>query len=96
MSYLSLTDADREAMLGAIGVASLDELFEQIPAGVRFERELDVPPALPEAELVRVFSELAARNADTGRELSFLGMGIYDHYVPSLVDAFLALSLIHI
>jgi glycine dehydrogenase subunit 1 len=54
------------------------------------ERELDVPPALPEAELVRVFAELAARNADTGRELSFLGMGIYDHYVPSLVDAFLS------
>ena len=66
VSYLSLTDADREAMLGAIGVASLDELFEQIPEGVRFERELDVPPALPEAELVRVFAELAARNADTG------------------------------
>ena len=90
MSYLSLTDADREAMLEAIGVASLDELFEQIPAGVRFDRELDVPPALPEAELVRRLEELAARNADTGRELSFLGMGIYDHYVPAIVDAFLS------
>ena len=44
--YLSLTDADREAMLEAIGVASVDELFAQIPAGVRFERALDVPPAL--------------------------------------------------
>ena len=63
--YLSLTDADREAMLEAIGVASLEELFEQIPAGVRFDRELDVPAALPESELVRAFEELAARNADT-------------------------------
>ena len=90
MSYLSLTDDDREAMLEAVGVASLDELFEQIPEAVRFERELEVPPALPEAELVRTFAELAARNADTSRELSFLGMGIYDHYVPALVDAFLS------
>ena len=61
--YLSLTDADREAMLEAIGVASLDELFAQIPSGVRFDRELDVPGALPEAALVRRMEELAARNA---------------------------------
>ncbi len=51
VSYLSLTDADREAMLAAIGVASVEELFRDIPAGVRFGRELDVPPALAEAEL---------------------------------------------
>jgi glycine cleavage system P protein (glycine dehydrogenase) subunit 1 len=88
--YLSLTDADREAMLEAIGVASLDELFEQIPPGVRFDRGLDVPGALPEAALVRRMEELAARNADTSRELSFLGMGIYDHYVPAIVDTFLS------
>ena len=88
--YLSLTDADREAMLEAIGVASLDELFAQIPEGVRFGRELDVPGALPEAALVRHLEELAARNTDTTRELSFLGMGIYDHYVPAIVDAFLS------
>ena len=50
--YLSLTDADRAEMLAAIGVSSVDELFEQIPPGVRFDRELDVPPALGEAELV--------------------------------------------
>jgi glycine dehydrogenase subunit 1 len=88
--YLSLTDADREAMLEAIGVASVEELFEQIPAGVRFDRELDVPAALPESALVRAFTELAELNADTSSELSFLGMGIYDHYVPSLVDTFLS------
>ena len=53
MGYLSLTDADRAEMLAAIGVSSIDELFEQIPPGVRFDRELDVPPELPELELVR-------------------------------------------
>jgi glycine dehydrogenase subunit 1 len=87
--YLGLTDADREAMLGVIGVDSVDELFAQIPAGVRFERDLDVPPALSEAEIVRHLEELAAHNADGSRTLSFLGAGIYDHYVPAIVDAFL-------
>ncbi len=90
MSYLSLTDADREAMLTAIGVGSVDALFEQIPAGVRFDRELDLEPPLSEQELVAHLEELAARNVDTGRELSFLGAGIYDHYVPALVDTVLS------
>ncbi len=87
--YLSLTKRDREEMLAAIGVSSVDELFAQIPEGVRFDRALDVPPALTEAELVRHMEELAARNAHTGVELSFLGAGIYDHYVPAVVDAIL-------
>jgi glycine dehydrogenase subunit 1 len=90
VSYLSLTDADREAMLEAIGVASVEELFEDIPESVRFGRELDLEPALPEAELVAHLEELASRNAHTGSELSFLGAGIYDHYVPAIVDAILA------
>ena len=90
MSYLSLTDADREAMLNAIGVDSVEALFEQIPAGVHFDRELDLEPPLPEQELVAHLEELAARNVDTGREVSFLGAGIYDHYVPALVDTVLS------
>jgi glycine dehydrogenase subunit 1 len=90
MSYLSITDADREEMLAAIGVSSVDELFEQVPEGVRYRRELDVPPALGEVELARHLEELAARNVHTGAELSFLGAGIYDHYVPSVVDVVLS------
>ena len=90
MSYLSLTDADREAMLATIGVDSVDDLFRDIPESVRYQRELDLEPALPEAELVAHLEELASRNVDTGRELSFLGAGIYDHYVPAIVDAILA------
>src|SRR5918994_363494 len=90
MSYLSLTDADRAEMLAAIGVSSIDELFEQIPPGVRFDRELDVPSALSELELVDHISGLAARNAHSGVELSFLGAGIFDHYVPSVVEVLLS------
>ena len=89
MSHLSLTDADREEMLAAIGVASVEELFRDIPAGVRFQGALDLEPALSEPELVRHLEELAAKNVDTTKELSFLGAGIYDHYVPAVVDAVL-------
>jgi glycine dehydrogenase subunit 1 len=87
--YLSLTDRDREEMLAAIGVSSIDDLFEQIPEGVRFDRVLDVPPALTELELIRHFEELAAKNSHTEIELSFLGAGIYDHHTPAIVDMIL-------
>jgi glycine dehydrogenase subunit 1 len=87
VSYLSLTDADREAMLAAIGVETIDELFRDIPAGVRFAGELDVPPALAEDELQRHLEELAGRNVVD--EVCFLGAGVYDHHVPALVDAVL-------
>jgi glycine dehydrogenase subunit 1 len=87
VSYVSLTDADREEMLAAIGANSIDELFRDIPAGVRFGRALDVPPALSEAELSRHLEALAAKNVV--EEVSFLGAGMYDHYVPAVVDAVL-------
>ncbi len=90
MSFLSLTEADRDAMLAAVGVSSIDELFRDIPQGVRLGRELDLEPALSEPELVAHLESLAARNVHGGDELSFLGAGIYDHYVPAIVDAILA------
>ncbi len=90
MSQLSLTDRDREAMLAAVGVSSVEELFKDIPERVRFDRQLDLEPALSEPELVAHLAELAARNVDTGKELSFLGAGMYDHYVPAVVDAVLS------
>ena len=87
--YLALTDADRDEMLRTIGVSSVEELFRDIPAGVRLQRDLALEPALSEQELSAHLGELAARNVDTTRELSFLGAGIYDHYVPAVVDAVL-------
>jgi glycine dehydrogenase subunit 1 len=89
LSYLSLTERDREEMLAAIGVGSVDELFRDVPSRVRFDRDLDLEPPLAEQELSRHLEELAARNVDTTKELSFLGAGIYDHYVPAVVDAVL-------
>ena len=90
MSYLSLTDADREAMLEAIGVSSVDELFRDIPDSLRLDRPLALEPALSEQELVEHLSALAAKNISVSEELSFLGAGMYDHYVPAVVDAMLA------
>jgi glycine dehydrogenase subunit 1 len=87
MSFISLTPEDRDTMLAAIGVGSIEELFRDIPAGVRFQGPLDVPPALSEAELQRHMEELAAKNVND--DVSFLGAGIYDHYVPAVVDAIL-------
>jgi glycine dehydrogenase subunit 1 len=87
VTFTSLTDADRAAMLAAIGVSTIDELFAEIPADVRLSRPLRLDPALTEAELWSHLTELASRNADTGRELSFLGAGFYDHYVPAVADA---------
>jgi glycine dehydrogenase subunit 1 len=89
LGYLSLTARDREEMLAAIGVDTVEELFRDIADGVRFGRELGLEPALSEQELSRELEELAARNVDTSRELSFLGAGIYDHYVPAVVDTVL-------
>jgi glycine dehydrogenase subunit 1 len=85
--YTAVTPEDLAAMLEAIGVGSLQELFErQIPAGVRLGRELDLPDGLGEQDVYEHLRALAARNTSTEDELSFLGAGMYDHYVPALID----------
>jgi glycine dehydrogenase subunit 1 len=74
-------------MLDAIGVGSLQELFDrQIPAAVRLERPLELPAGLPEHEVYAHLRALAARNTSAEDELTFLGAGMYDHYVPAVVD----------
>jgi glycine dehydrogenase subunit 1 len=85
--YTSITPADLDAMLATIGVESVAEIFErQIPQGVRLGRELDLPEGLPEQDVYAHLRELAERNTSADDELSFLGAGMYDHYVPALVD----------
>src|SRR5215211_7795903 len=76
-------------MLKTIGVASVDELFRDVPEGVRLDRPLDLGRPLTEHEIVQRLEELAARNTHSGSETSFLGAGVYDHYVPAIVDAIL-------
>jgi glycine cleavage system P protein (glycine dehydrogenase) subunit 1 len=90
LRYIALTDGGREEMLAAVGVSTVDELFRDIPAGVRLDRALDLEPALSEPDIVAHLEALAARNAHAGVELSFLGAGVYDHYVPAVVNTVLS------
>ena len=90
--YTSATDEDRQAMLAAIGAASVDELFADVPEGVRLGRPLDLPAGRPEQEVYAHLRDLAARNVSAEDEVSFLGAGMYDHYVPALVDSILSRS----
>jgi len=73
-------------MLERIGVGSIDELFADVPAGVRLDRPLDLPPGKAEQDVYAYLRDLAARNVSAEDELTFLGAGMYDHYVPALID----------
>jgi glycine dehydrogenase subunit 1 len=85
--YTAITPENLDAMLAAIGVASTRELFDrQIPQAVRLERPLQLPPGKPELEVYEHLRELAARNRSAEDEITFLGAGFYDHYVPALID----------
>ncbi len=86
--YISNTENDREAMLKAIGAASVDELFDVVPPDLRFP-ELLLPAPLSEAELMRELRQRSGRDADVLASLSFLGAGAYNHFIPSAVDAIL-------
>jgi glycine dehydrogenase subunit 1 len=86
MTYIPISPKERDAMLETIGVKSLDDLFEDIPAKYRFPN-LDLPPALTEMEALQQLSEVADANENVrGDLISFLGAGMYHHYIPSVVD----------
>src|ERR687890_1913509 len=90
--YTSATEADRQEMLEAIGVDTIDDLFADVPEGVRLGRALDLPPGKPEQEVYARLRDLAASNTSAEDEISFLGAGMYDHYVPALIDSILSRS----
>jgi glycine dehydrogenase subunit 1 len=85
MPYLYHTDDDRKEMLDTLGVRSEDELFDRIPEKFRIEKPLPIGEGKSEYETLRHFEALAAMNRPAGGMISFLGGGIYDHIVPSVV-----------
>ena len=85
MTYIPNTDVDRQAMMAAIGIGSVEELLTVIPNDVRLDGPLDLPPALSELELHDSMGEMAARNGSADRMASFVGGGMYDHFVPSAI-----------
>src|SRR3954451_9708358 len=90
--YTSVTDQDLREMLGAIGAGSVEELFADVPEGMRLGRELDLPDGLAEQEVFERRGALGPKTRHNDPGVSFLGPGIYDHYVPALIDSILQRS----
>jgi glycine dehydrogenase subunit 1 len=86
MPYIPNTPEDQQAMLAAIGVASVEDLFAAVPAELRLKGELNLPPALSELELTEHLGKLAAENVSCSQAACFLGGGSYDHFIPAVVD----------
>ncbi|MEF3275059.1 MAG: aminomethyl-transferring glycine dehydrogenase subunit GcvPA [Chloroflexus sp.] len=86
--YIPITDADRAAMLQAIGVEQIEDLFVDVPASHRFP-PLRLPPPMSEPELMAELYRLSELNAHTRRYSIFLGAGAYHHFVPAAVDQIL-------
>ena len=82
MAFIPHTERDVAEMLAAIGVSSIEQLFEEIPANLRTRALAGVPTALNEMEIGRLMS---ARAKADGRPLCFIGAGAYEHHIPSAV-----------
>ncbi|MDE3131074.1 MAG: aminomethyl-transferring glycine dehydrogenase subunit GcvPA [Acidobacteriota bacterium] len=85
--YTAVTDVDLREMLATIGVASVDDLFADVPAGLRLQRPLALDGGLSEQEVFEELQALASRNVSAEDEVTFVGAGMYDSYVPALVDS---------
>jgi glycine dehydrogenase subunit 1 len=90
--YTAVTDADLREMLAEIGVESVEDLFADIPLSLRLERPLALDEGRAEQEVYEELRALAQANVSTEDEVSFLGAGMYDHYIPALIDSILLRS----
>ena len=86
MAYIANTPDDRKVMLDAIGIDSVDRLFDMVPPEFRLDRPLRIPAALSEFELTYEVSRLIGQNVGADRRVCFLGGGCYDHFIPAVVD----------
>src|SRR5699024_11905112 len=84
--YLPMTEEDKQAMLDDIGIDSTDELFSDIPSDVRFTRDFNLKEVTSEFELKSELTDLANKNVNLTEHPSFLGAGVYSHFIPSVVD----------
>ncbi|WP_117160675.1 aminomethyl-transferring glycine dehydrogenase subunit GcvPA [Paraliobacillus sp. X-1268] len=90
--YLPMTQEDKKEMLDTVGVSTTDELFEDIPNELRLQKELQLKKPANEAQLMQELTALAKKNVNTKTHTSFLGAGVYDHYIPSVVDHIISRS----
>jgi len=85
LPYIPNTDRDREAMLREIGVGSIDELFQDVPAQFR-DKPFNLPPPLTELELKEELCQLSRQNSNLDEYACFLGAGYYHHFIPSVIN----------
>jgi glycine dehydrogenase subunit 1 len=90
MPYIPHTESDVAEMLKTIGVASIDDLFVEIPDNLKLKGDMNVAPGMDEYALGRFFSSLAAKNLNATTLDWFLGAGLYDRYIPSTVGAIIS------
>ena len=87
--YFPHTDADLQAMMAKVGVSSLDELYAEVPAQIRFRGDYQLPEEMSELEVRQLFEQLGSQN----RQLTcFAGAGVYDHYTPAVIPQLLSRS----
>jgi glycine dehydrogenase subunit 1 len=86
MDYVQITTRQRDEMLKAVGASGMDDLLKQVPDELRLDRPLDLPPGMDELTLRNHLSELANQNQSAGQKTCFLGAGVYDHFIPTVVD----------
>ena len=93
MQYLPLTPQDEKEMLARIGVSSFEELLDKIiPKDLQYHGDIPIPKAVSESEVRKILGELAGKNISTDDYLSFLGAGVYDHYIPAIIDSLISRS----
>jgi glycine dehydrogenase subunit 1 len=86
MRYLPLTDGDRREMLARVGVATIDDLFADVPADALLREPPDLPRRKGELEVERILARMAAKNVPAASVPFFVGAGAYKHHVPASVD----------
>jgi glycine dehydrogenase subunit 1 len=92
LSYIPTTQDERVEMLKTIGAKSIDDLFEQIPQEARLKRNLRLPNGLAEQDVISLCEGIAGKNRNLGELICFLGAGVYDHFIPSVVDSIISRS----
>lgn len=87
--YIGNTNEDREQMLKAVGITSINSLFDAVPESVLLKDDLNIPKAQSEIELLKNLKALSNRNFNVDDYTCFLGAGSYDHYIPAVIDQLL-------
>lgn len=86
MSYTPHTSEDIKEMLAKIGKNTIEELFESVPENLRIKKEYNIPEEMTEIEVTKLLAQLASKNNNMEQNTCFMGAGVYDHFIPVLVD----------